>query len=120
MIIFRKTFERGISAFLVSICQAYFLWVAVNLFVKRDEIVEIWSSRLAISRLSCLEEIIRFERVGGAGEAMDVTVDAGVDGTNEDSGLVMNPSLSAPSVMTKRCGCTTGSICSMWKYLHLK
>ena len=60
--------------------------------MKRDEIVVIWSSRFAIRRDSSREDICRVEGAGwGGGEAMEVIVDAGVEGINEDSGLLTNP-----------------------------
>jgi hypothetical protein len=50
---------------------------------------------LAIKRLSSREEIVRVKgRWWGGGDAIEVAVDAGVEGIKGDSGLVMNPSSS--------------------------
>ena len=51
----------------------------------------IWSSRLEMRRLSSREEIERGGADSAGGEARVVAVDAGVEGTKDDSGLVTKP-----------------------------
>jgi hypothetical protein len=89
MVIFRKSFKGGISAFIVSSLVVRMEDLRVNL----EEIVVSWSSRVDIRRASSRDVmgLVNFE-CDWRGEAIVVVVD-GVEGTKEGSegGLVTKP-----------------------------
>src|SRR5271155_81669 len=88
MIIFTQAVEGSVATRLMSSFAVSFMiesWEARYRRVKREDMVAIWPSRLAISALSSREDIGRL-RASLGGDATVVIVD-GLSGLKEDSGL---------------------------------